>query len=377
MAGVHTSAKERQVTYWYPLSENTIGEEEISSVTDVLRSGKTTMGEKVEEFEEAFARYVKAPYAVMVNSGSSADLLAAYAIDVEGNAVLPAVTWPTHVWSWVQSGNKVVFCDVDGVNTTTKLIEETASDKTKIISIPHLMGIPVDIEGLMQLVDDHRWYLHEDCCEALGATYRHDKPVGWFADIASWSFFFSHQMTTMEGGMVTTPHSLVARKLRSLRSHGWTRHFSKDKYTFHDQGFNLRPTEVAAAIGLVQLGKLDAMNAQRSQNFHEFERKLRKHPHVSLPTVPEGVKPSWFGVPMFVDQNRDGLAKHLESCGVETRPILAGNLKNQPGFKGFYFGKTPGADRVTEEGLFVGLPAGPKNGASEVGTLIAGWDGWA
>lgn len=364
------------MSYWYPLSVSTFGEEEEDAAVEVLRSGNTTMGEKVEEFEEAFARYVNIPYAVMVNSGSSADLLAAYAIDVDGSAVVPAVTWPTHVWSWVQSGHKVEFADVEGVNTTGALVEAAASTKTRIVSIPHLMGIPVDIEKLMDLVDHHRWYLHEDCCEALGATYRHGKPVGWFADVASWSFFFSHQMSTMEGGMVTTPHAGVARKLRSLRSHGWTRHFSKEKYTFHDQGFNLRPTEVSAAIGLVQLRKLDKMNEQRTKNFYEFERRLRKHPNVVLPPVPEGVTPSWFGVPMFVMRGRDEMAKYLESCGVETRPILAGNLAKQPGFKGLYFGKTPGADRVSDEGLFVGLPATPANGASEVSTLIAGWDGW-
>ena len=151
-------------------------------------------------------------------------------------------------------------------------------------------------------------------------------------------------MTTMEGGMVTTIHPEWDRKLRSLRSHGWNRHFSSDKYTFHDEGFNVRPTEVAGAIGLVQLAKLDYMNEQRTRNYEEFHRKLHGHPNITLPEVPETCTPSWFGVPMFVKTNRDGLTEYLEACGVETRPILAGNLKTQPAFRGFYFGKTPGAD---------------------------------
>ena len=328
-----------EVSYFYPLAINTIGDEEIEAATEVLRSGHTTMGEKVEEFEEEFARYVDSPHAVMVNSGSSADLMAAYAIDLAAdcNVIIPAVTWPTHVWSWEQAGTNVKFCDVAGVNTTAELIAAKINPKTRAISIPHLMGIPVEREVLSRVASSGL-ILHEDCCEALGAkisTANGLKSVGFHADVASWSFFFSHQMTTMEGGMVTTTHRDIDRKVRSLRSHGWTRHFNDDKYTFHDQGFNLRPTEVNAAIGLVQLGKLESMNEMRTRNHREFERVLRNHPNVSLPSVPEGAKPSWFGLPMLVKEGRDELAKYLESCGIETRPILAGNLRNQPAFRGF------------------------------------------
>ena len=355
------------MSYWYPLASPTFDEEEVNAVVDVLHSGYTTMGEKVEEFEEAFARYVDAPHAVMVNSGSSADLLAACDVDTQEQVIVPAVTWPTHVWSWEQSGATVKFCDVDGINTTAELLERQLNDKTRAISIPHLMGVPVPRDGFLA----NTWTLvHEDCCEALGATYANGHPVGWYADIASWSFFFSHQMTTMEGGMITTPHSGLDRKLRSLRSHGWNRHYSDDKYTFDGPGFNLRPTEVAAAIGLVQLGKLDAMNAWRTKAHREFERQLRGHPNITLPAVPEGVRPSWFGVPMFVRSDRDGLVRHLEECGIETRPILAGNLRNQPGFRGFYFGKTPGADRVQDEGLYVGL----QDGYEQVATILRSWE---
>jgi CDP-4-dehydro-6-deoxyglucose reductase, E1 len=355
--------------YWYPLATPTVGEDEVNAVVDVLRSGNTTMGERVEEFEEAFARYADAPHAVMVNSGSSADLLAAYATDTTGEVIVPIVTWPTHVWSWEQSGAVVKFCDVDGINTTAELIESKATPKTRVISLVHLMGVPCDMHDILRLCADHDWALHEDCCEALGARYgRH--PVGWAADVATWSFFFSHQMTTLEGGMITTSHADVAKRLRSLRSHGWTRHYSPEKYTFDMEGFNLRPTEVAAAIGLVQLGNLDAMNAARSENFHEFERKLRGHPNVKLPEVPVHARPSWFGVPLFVGTGRDDLAKYLEAEGVETRPILAGNLRNQRAFQGFYFPKTPGADVVEEQGLYVGLPLLPASSARQVATMI-------
>lgn len=362
------------MTYHYPLAVSTIGEEEIDAATEVLRSGNTTMGEKVEEFEAAFAKYVGAPHAIMVNSGSSADLLCAYAADLANDAevIIPAVTWPTHVWSWEMAGQIARFCDVDGVNTNVELIAEKMSRMTRAVSVPHLMGIPVDLGPILDWLKETAIILHEDCCEALGAKYR-SRSVGYHADLASWSFFFSHQMSTMEGGMVTTPSWSMDRKIRSLRSHGWNRHFSKDRYTFHDQGFNLRPTEVNAAIGLVQLRKLDAMNAARTENFLEFDRQLRHHPVITLPPVPEVATPSWFGVPMFVSTGRDSLAKYLEERGVETRPILAGNLRNQPGFRGFYFGKTPGADRVQDEGLYVGLHPTPNTGANEVATLIREW----
>ena len=353
----------------YPLSVPTIGPEEIDAATEVLRSGKTTMGEKVEQFEEAFARKVGASHAIMVNSGSSANLLAAYGADLASDqqVIVPAVTWPTQVWPWEQAGSTVKFCDVDQINTTIELVLERATNKTRAVSIPHLMGVPVP--RLLDLVKETNWLLHEDCCEALGARIK-GRSVGTWADVATWSFFFSHQMTTMEGGMVTTSHRDFDRKIRSLRSHGWNRHFSKDRYTFHDEGFNLRPTEVQAAIGLVQLSKLAGMNEQRSLNYIEFERKLCKHPNITLPTVPPEAEPSWFGVAMLVQEGRDELAKHLEEEGVETRPILGGNLKNQPGFRGFYFNKTPGADRVSEQGLFVGLHPFPDSGAAEVAKLI-------
>lgn len=361
--------------YEYPLAVPTIAEEEIQAATDVLRSGQTTMGEKVEQFEEEFARYVGSPHAVMVNSGSSADLLAAYATDTAGEVIVPVVTWPTHVWSWEQSGATVKFCDTDGINTTADLIKSRTTPQTRVISIVHLMGVPCDMEEIVSLVSHHGWILHEDCCEALGASYDYarmgKKSVGWTADVASWSFFFSHQMTTMEGGMVTTPYPETVKKLKALRSHGWNRHYSEERYTFTGEGFNLRPTEVAAAIGLVQLSKLDDMNAARTKNYREFERKLLKHPNIYLPTVPFSATPSWFGVPMFIKRGRDDLAKYLEAEGVETRPILAGNLARQPGFRGFYFGKTPGADKVSEQGLFVGLHPILDSGASAVAKMIA------
>ena len=353
--------------YWYRLSNPTIGDAEVEAAIAVLRSGNTTMGEVVEEFEGAFAHYVDAPHAVMVNSGSSADLLIALALG-GGPVLIPAVTWPTHVWAWTMADERVNFCDVQGFNTTAELVERRLG-RAKTLSLVHLMGVPNEMEEMVALAYEHGLTITEDCCEALGATY-HERPVGSFGKAAAWSFFFSHQMCTMEGGMVTTTDADVADRVRSMRSHGWERHKGGDPYTFTSVGFNLRPTEVAAAIGLVQLNKLASMNKLRAENHDAFCALLADHPDITFPTVPKDCQPSWFGLPMLVHRDRDGLARHLEWSGVETRPILGGNLARQPAFSGFDFGPTPGADYVSDHGLYVGLHPDADSGVDEVALLI-------
>lgn len=338
------------MSFWYPLSWPTIGEEEIDAATAVLRSGRTTMGDQVEAFEEAFARKVGARHAVMVNSGSSADLLMAFASGVPGTVFIPAVTWPTHVWSWGMAEWNVQFVDVDGLNTTAAILRAADIGQQDMLSLVHLMGIPVDLASAGCRVT-------EDCCEALGSD------VGLLGDMASWSFFFSHHMTTMEGGMVTTKSTRLASLLRSLRSHGWARHEGRNPYEFVTVGFNVRPTEVAAVIGRVQLERLDHFNKIRAENRQVFLDALDGCPGIEL--FPEAT----FGLPMIAE-DRDGLARHLGDNGVETRPILAGNLLRQPAFANFPPQHLPGADRVHYHGLYVGLHPTPDSGVERVAELI-------
>jgi CDP-6-deoxy-D-xylo-4-hexulose-3-dehydrase len=345
---------------WYPLSIPTIGDEEVDAAVEVLQSRQTTMGYRVEQFEQAFAKRVGARHAVMVNSGSSADLLMAYA--TKGDHIYPqvlisAVTWPTHVWSFIQAGYRVKFTDVDGLNTTTELVEAARSPVSSHVSVVHLMGIPAVVDTDLEVT--------EDCCEALGAD-----PVG--EHTASWSFFFSHHMTTMEGGMITTDDPNLRGRLKSMRSHGWARgQFGAPdpRYSFIEMGFNVRPLEISAAIGLVQLKRLDGFNELREKNRQIFADRLEGCPGVELPKIPDGVTPSWFGLPFFAD-NRDALRRHLESHGVETRPILGGNLLRQPAFKDWHPQKLPGADRVHDHGLYVGLHPVSDSGVDRVAELI-------
>ncbi|HET6873991.1 MAG TPA: DegT/DnrJ/EryC1/StrS family aminotransferase, partial [Acidimicrobiales bacterium] len=330
---------------------------------EVLRSGQTTMGDRVAEFEERFARYVGAAHAVMVNSGSSADLLMAVASRHRlGKVILPVVTWPTHVWSWSMAGSDIHFVDVDGLNTTQELVEEAITSPHDMVSLVHLMGIPADVSDLGCRVT-------EDCCEALGS-----QPVARQGEMATWSFFFSHHMTTMEGGMVTTDNPATASHLRSLRSHGWARHEGRDPFEFVTMGFNLRPTEISAAIGLVQLGRLDGFNKLRAENHRLFTERLAGCPGIELPAAPEGTAPSWFGLPFFADR-RDELGAFLESQGVETRPILGGSLARQPAFRSLARGEFPGADKVHDHGIYIGLHPVADCGVSEVAELIAGFLG--
>lgn len=359
------------MSYRYALASPTISEEEIDAATAVLRSGRTTMGEKVEQFEEAFARRVGARHAVMVNSGSSADLLIAFALAEHGRVLIPAVTWPTHYWSWKMAGAFPRLIDIGEVNVTAEAIERAVTKDTFAVSLVHLMGVPCDMGPILEVAERYQLVLTEDCCEALGATYE-GHHVGTFGTAAAWSFFFSHHITTMEGGMVTTDDEQLSRRLRSLRSHGWARGVTEPlegldpRYTFIDQGFNLRPTEVAAAIGLVQLKRCDSFLGVRQASFKAFARAVADNPLVALPSVPLRGRASWFGVPMLVaDGHRDDLAAHLEESGIETRPILAGNLVRQPAFSSIN-GSFPNADVLHDAGLYIGLHDGIEEAAAEV-----------
>jgi CDP-6-deoxy-D-xylo-4-hexulose-3-dehydrase len=362
--------------YWYPLAIPTIGEAEINAAVAVLRTGKTTMGENVERFEHEFADYVGAQHAVMVNSGSSADLLIAFATGgPRGSVLLPAVTWPTHVWSWAQAGFQPCLVDVEGLNATPATLSEGLNAETVGVSIPHLMGVPARIDKIAEALPT--CWVTEDCCEALGAAYEY-RPVGQVGHAAAWSFFFSHHMTTMEGGMVTTNSGVFANRVRSMRSHGWARDILSipdldPRYTFIDQGFNLRPTEVEAAIGLVQLNRWrNDHSRRRLSNFKAFKQALHTD-RVSLPEVPRHAHPSWFGIPMFVD-DMPSLRTHLEAHGVETRPILGGNLARQPAFGGVVksVGELPGADYLHDHGLYIGLHPGESE-VEKVAKLINRW----
>lgn len=372
--------------YRFPLGYSSWDSEEVLAGLECLLEQRTTMWTKCEAFENEFAEYLCSENAVMVNSGSSADLVMMMAAVELGmlkpgdEILIPAVTWPTQVWAALQVGLKVKFVDVDvaTLNTSPQILEKAIGHKTKAVFLVHLMGNPCNMEGIQDLCSD-RILIFEDCCEALGARFNVHN-VGTFGLASAFSFFASHHISTMEGGMVCTNNPDFAEQCRLLRAHGWARdlkHRISDvdvftrygmvedpRYLFLGKGFNFRPTELQGAIGSVQLKKLDAMNEIRNQNF----RKVNSQFHVTNGHFIEGIlpthhkaEPAWFALPFVLREGlpytRKDVTAHLERHGIDTRPIVGGNLARHPGFAKLNLGANlPGANAIHDRGFYVGLP---------------------
>ena len=368
--------------YWYPLSMATYDIEEILAAVDSLCSFRTTMWEKTIEFERQFAYVNGCPEAIMVNSGSSADLLIAFALvnpqtkflNPGDEILVPSVTWPTQLWSPMMAGLKVRFVDTDPntLNMDLNDLEVKIGPKTRVISLVHLMGNPCDMDRVQAICKKHDLILIEDCCEALGAEFK-GKSVGTFGLAGSFSFFFSHHITTMEGGMIICHDQSFSDLFRLLRAHGWVRNAkyikpeSKEgldpRYMFLNWGFNVRPTELQAGFGLEQLRRLPAFNAQRLQNVAYFQKYLHRHSAIMrLMEVLPDAECSWFALPIMLTQEcpfkKEEFLAYLEEQGVETRPIVAGNLTRQPVcqlYPELQESNLPGADAVHERGFYLGL----------------------
>jgi len=374
----------KEVRYWHPLSLATYGVDEIIEALDSMCSFRTSMSDKTLEFERSFSQFQGSSDAVMVNSGSSADLLLSFLLTDPrkpllrpGSEVLvPAVTWPTHIWSILMAGLTVRLVDVDPstLNICPHSLESSISENTSAIFLVHLMGNPCDMNTISSLSHKHNLLILEDCCEALGAVFNNTK-VGNFGVGGSFSFFFSHHMTTMEGGMITVSSPRHAEQLRILRAHGWLRNAGQTKlniadypnidprYAFVDWGFNVRPTEVQAGFGLRQLEKLPSFNDIRSKYESKFRSFLSPYSHLlSMPTVHSLATPSWLGLPLLISSDapfsREQIVQYLEDDGIETRPIVTGNIARHPVSEYFQFlneSHLPGADLIHDNGFYIGL----------------------
>lgn len=369
--------------YWHPLSQATYGIEEIMEALDSLCSFRTTMWEKTLAFEAKFAEWHGSAHAIMVNSGSSADLLMCYGLLDPARPLLkpgdeilvPVVTWPTQIWSPMMAGLNVKLVDVspETLNVRPETLAENITEKTKAIFLVHLMGLPCDMIGIMSLAKRHNIILLEDCCEAMGSTSGTWK-VGQFGLAASFSFFFAHHMTTMEGGMIVTSDDDFARQLRIMRAHGWLRNVPASaseladydvdpRYAFVDWGFNMRPTDLQAGFGLHQLDKVDAWNRRRHEMASIFYKEvLELNPYLAAPIHNPTVSwPSWFALPLMVHASapftRNRITAYLEHAGVETRPIVTGNVARHPVGKLFeqFQQSFPGADEIHYRGFYIGL----------------------
>ncbi|MCL5966784.1 MAG: DegT/DnrJ/EryC1/StrS family aminotransferase [Deltaproteobacteria bacterium] len=369
--------------YWYPLSMAAYGAEEIIEALDSMCNFRTTMWEKTRMFEGLFAQFQGSPHAIMVNSGSSADLLLSFLLVSPPDGILrpgdtvlvPAVTWPTHIWSILMAGLNVRLVDVDPetLNLSLEDLERKAKPPAKALFLVHIMGNPCPMDSVLEIARSRNLVLLEDCCEALGSEWNGRK-VGTFGLGSSFSFFFSHHMTTMEGGMITVGDPLLADRLRVLRAHGWLRNVDSadfaslagydvdPRYAFVGWGFNVRPTELQAGFGLCQIEKLPRFNERRVSLGERFYSFVEGCEFLRKPRVAPGAKSVWMALPVLVDRGapfrRGDLTLYLEEAGVETRPIVTGNIARQPAakmFPAFREGSCPGADIVHEQGFYLGL----------------------
>jgi CDP-6-deoxy-D-xylo-4-hexulose-3-dehydrase len=271
------------------------------------------------------------------------------------------------------AGLRVKLVDVDPrtLNVDVDALEAAITPRTRGLSLVHLLGNPCDMDRITALAQKHRLVILEDCCEALGAEWN-GAPVGSFGAGAVFSFFFSHHITTMEGGMVVVDDDRHADVLRVLRAHGWLRNApdaapapSEDidpRYAFVNWGFNVRPTELQAGFGLHQLTKLPAFAARRRELAERFFGGIARIPFLQTPIVHPRATPSWLALPIVLTDDapfsRSVLTAYLENDGVETRSVVAGNIARHTAaalFDDLAAGDLPGADLVHRRGFYVGL----------------------
>jgi CDP-6-deoxy-D-xylo-4-hexulose-3-dehydrase len=365
-----------------PLSVALYGADEVNGALECLLDQQVTMGSRVREFERNFADFMGSRHAIMVNSGSSANLLAMSVLASDriphglrpgDEVIVPAVTWATTIAPVLQLGCVPVLVDIDEdtLNLRPQDLADAISPRTRAIFPVHLLGNPIDMPALMDVAAEHDLFVIEDTCESLGSTIAGRK-VGSFGQFGTFSFYFSHHITTIEGGMLVTDDDDLADLARSMRAHGWTRDMTNrdeleaaspwidPRFLFVNLGYNLRPTELQAAFGLVQLRRLEEFNEQRHTNAQYLVQALSDlADELRFVTEQEGGRSTWFG---FTVMTRDGetrraLSSFLESRKIATRPIVAGNLAVQPAFRDNphrTVGTLVNATSVGERGLFIG-----------------------
>ena len=370
----------------FPLGQNVHDANDILKMIGTLLTEKFTMGDQVSAFETMFAKHVGAKHAMMVNSGSSANLIALSVLTNHkckgklqpGDEVLvPVLCWSTSVFPIIQCNLTPVFVDVDPntLNIDLLELERKITPKTKAIMLVHVLGNCTEMQSLMQLVNHYNLILIEETCESLGSSYN-NRYLGTFGDIGTYSFYYSHHITTMEGGMIVTNDDEYYELMKCLRAHGWSRNLkNKDqieaqfpdldpRFTFVNLGYNVRPTEIQAAMGINQLQKLNDKNDNRKRNYQAIKNKIEsdtRNTFLSFPEANSRADIAWFGVTLFLDE-RIQLKEYLQyltAHGVENRPIITGNIVRQPVIQDLYPNLNPsdfvGAEVCHFRGLFIGL----------------------
>ena len=364
----------------YPLLENAFSNDDISKAMQVLKSRQITMSKKTKEFEKYFAEKLNSKYALMVNSGSSAVLLAfalltnnkrKKKLKKNDEVLVPAVCWSTTFWPIVQCGLKPKFIDVDlkTYSPSFEIIKKNITRKTKAVVLVNVLGNCSEMDKIKKLLDKKGIMLIEDNCESLGSKYK-KKYLGTFGEVGAFSFYYSHQITSGEGGAIICKNESDYKILCELRAHGWDRDYNqknRSKFNFVNQGFNLRPLDLTAAIALNQFKRLKLFKKIRAMNRNAIIKTIKKSKNwksqFSFFEPIKNLDPSWFGFPLLINQKLAGKKRifldYLKKNKIESRPIISGNFTKQECIKNHNYktnGRYSGADKIEKLGFFIGLP---------------------
>jgi len=368
----------------YPLASSTWDDKELSAIQKVVDSNMFTMGKYVAQYEKQFADFFGSEYAVMVSSGSTANLLMIAALFYTKNeslklkrgdeVIVPVVSWSTTYFPLQQYGLKVKFVDIDPdtLNINLAQLEKAITDKTKAILAVNLLGNPNDFSTIKKIIAGKDIVLLEDNCESMGATFEGDQ-AGTFGVMGTYSSFFSHHMATMEGGCIVTDDEELHHILLCMRAHGWTRNLPKENlvsgtksddpfeesFKFVLPGYNVRPLEMSGAIGIEQLKKLPSFINERRANGAYFQELFADHPYLRIQK--ETGSSSWFGFSLVIKEDvgieRKQIVSKLMDNGIECRPIVTGNFAKNEVINYFDYeisGSLKNAEYLDKNGFFVG-----------------------
>ena len=385
-----------------PVSGKVFDEKELELLVDSSLDFWLTTGRYAEKFEKRFAKTMGMKHALLCNSGSSANLLAVSALTSprlgkralkEGDEVITvAAGFPTTVNPIVQNRLTPVFVDAElgTYDASAEKVAEAVGPKTRAIVMAHTLGNPFDIAGIMKIAEEHNLFVVEDTCDAVGAKFN-GQPVGSFGDLSTTSFYPAHHITMGEGGCVLIKKGSMKKIVESLRDWGrdcWcppgqdntcNRRFDwqlgelpygyDHKYVYSHIGYNLKMTDMQAAVGVAQLDKLEDFVARRNANFKRLHKGLKPlEEFLLLPKATKNSEPSWFGFPITVKDgapfSRFDLVQHIESRRIGTRQLFGGNLLRQPAYKGIpmrVVGNLTNADIITEQTFWIGVYPGLTN----------------
>jgi CDP-6-deoxy-D-xylo-4-hexulose-3-dehydrase len=368
---------------FYDLASTSWGPEEYQALQRVIDSGQLTIGPSVRQFEEDFARKFGVKHALMVSSGSAANLVGVAALFYKkerplqrgDEVIVPSISWATTYYPLQQYGLRLRFVDVDltTLNIDVSQLERALTPRTRMVVAVSILGNPCQLDTLRAFCDRHGLYLFEDNCESMGATLG-GRPCGTFGDINTFSSFFSHHISTMEGGVLATEDTELYHLARSLRAHGWTRDVPDETtiyerrsddffeaYRFILPGYNARPLELAGAVGVEQLKKLDGMIAVRRNNAALFQALFEGDERFIIQRELAGARSSWFSFTVILnpelDIDRRKVMNELKDAGIGYRIITGGCFLRHDVIKYFEYdtvGEIVNANIAHDRGFFVG-----------------------